>query len=54
MSLGVALRTDESGASEAAETFIFLASIRLAVAGPRGIVLVMASSAREMDSAGRQ
>ena len=27
MSLGVALRTDESGASEAAETFIFLASI---------------------------
>ena len=33
MSLGVALRTDESGASEAAETFIFLASIWLAVAG---------------------
>ena len=30
MSLGVALRTDESGASEAAETFIFLASIWLA------------------------
>ena len=27
MSLGVALRTDESGASDAAETFIFLASI---------------------------
>ena len=27
ISLGVALRTDESGASEAAETFIFLASI---------------------------
>ena len=27
MSLGVALQTDESGASEAAETFIFLASI---------------------------
>ena len=27
MSLGVALRTDQSGASEAAETFIFLASI---------------------------
>ena len=33
MSLGVALRTDESGASEAAETFIFLASILLAFAG---------------------
>ena len=33
MSLGVALRTDESGASEAAETFIFLASISLAFAG---------------------
>ena len=33
MSLGVALRTDESGASEAAETFIFLASIWLAFAG---------------------
>ena len=33
MSLGVALRSDESGASEAAETFIFLASIWLAVAG---------------------
>ena len=30
MSLGVALRTDESGASEEAETFIFLASIWLA------------------------
>ena len=27
LSLGVALRTDESGASEAAETCIFLASI---------------------------
>ena len=33
MSLGVALQTDESGASEAAETFIFLASIWLAVTG---------------------
>ena len=33
LSLGVALRTDESGASEAAETFIFLASISLAFAG---------------------
>ena len=33
MSLGVALRTDESDASEAAETFIFLASIWLAFAG---------------------
>ena len=33
MSLGVALRTDESGASEVAETFIFLASIWLAFAG---------------------
>ena len=33
MSLGVALQTDESGASEAAETFIFLASISLAFAG---------------------
>ena len=32
MSLGVALRTDESGASEAAETVIFLASIWLAFA----------------------
>ena len=32
LSLGVALRTDESGASEAAETFIFLASIWLAFA----------------------
>ena len=27
LSLGVALRTDESGASEAAETCVFLASI---------------------------
>ena len=33
LSLGVALRIDESGASEAAETFIFLASISLAFAG---------------------
>ena len=33
LSLGVALRTDESGASEAAETCIFLASIWLAFAG---------------------
>ena len=33
LSLGVALRTDESGESEAAETFIFLASIWLAFAG---------------------
>ena len=33
LSLGVALRTDESGRSEAAETFIFLASISLAFAG---------------------
>ena len=33
LSLGVALRTAKSGASEAAETFIFLASISLAVAG---------------------
>ena len=33
MSLGVALRTDESGVSEAVETFIFLASIWLAFAG---------------------
>ena len=33
LSLGVALRTDQSGASEAAETCIFLASIWLAFAG---------------------
>ena len=33
LSLGVALRTDESGRSKAAETFIFLASISLAFAG---------------------
>ena len=33
LSLGVALWTDESGASEAAETCIFLASISLAFAG---------------------
>ena len=33
LSLGVALRTDESGASEAAETFIFSASIWLAFTG---------------------
>ena len=33
ISLGVTLWTDESGASEAAETFIFLASIWLAFAG---------------------
>ena len=42
MSLGVALRTDESGASEAAETFIFLASIWLAVAGQVVLFLIMA------------
>ena len=33
LSLGVALRTDESNASEAAETFIFFTSISLAFAG---------------------
>ena len=33
LSLGVALWTDQSGASEAAETCIFLASIWLAFAG---------------------
>ena len=33
MSQGVALRTDKSGASEVAETFIFLASIWLGFAG---------------------
>ena len=33
LSLGVTLQTDKSGASEAAETFIFLQSIWLAFAG---------------------
>ena len=40
MSLGVALRTDESGASEAAETFIFLSINLISFRRSRGIVLV--------------
>ena len=54
LSLGVALRTDESGASEAAETFIFLASISLAFAGHVVLFWLWLPPARETDGAGRQ
>ena len=54
LSLGVALWAGQSGASEAAETCIFLASIWLAFTGHVVLFWYLASLAREMDSAGRQ
>ena len=52
---GVALRTGQSGASEAAELHVHFLSINLIdIRRPRDIVLVMASSARGIDSTGRQ
>ena len=55
LSLGVALWTGQAGASEVAETCILILSINLiSFCQSHGIVLVMASLEREMDSASRQ
>ena len=54
LSLGVTLRTAKSGASEAAETFIFLASISLAVAGHVVLFWLWLPRRGRRTSAGRQ
>ena len=54
LSLGVALRTDESGCERGSRNVHFLSINSISFRRSRGIVLVMACPARETDGAGRQ